>query len=114
MTPTQKIQIKMSETREKLNGILEVRDGDTDKLAERQKLVDEIQGFEGELRAALKADAASDTSPETREWADVSGRFDLGEMFTERHGTQAFRAQARSLKSRRSAAFLRTPYRLRC
>ena len=79
MTPTQKIQIKMSETREKLNGILEVRDGDTAKLAEREKLVAEIQELEVELRAAIEADA--NTSPETREWADVSGRFDLGEMF---------------------------------
>ncbi len=79
MTPTQKLQIKMSETREKLNGMLEVRDGDTDKLAVRQKLVDEIQGFEAELRAAIKAD--DDTTSESREWADVSGRFDLGELF---------------------------------
>ena len=78
MTPTQKIQIKMSETREKLNGMIEVRDGDTAKLAERQKLVDEIQELEVELRAAIKAD---DTAPETREWADVSSRFDLGELF---------------------------------
>ena len=82
MTPTQKIQIRMSETREKVNGMgmIEVHDGDTAKLAEREKLVAEIQGLEVELRAAIEADA--DTSPETREWADVSGRFDLGEMFT--------------------------------
>ena len=79
MTPIQKIQIRMSETREKLNGMLEVRDGDADKLAERQKLVDKVQALEGELRAAIEAD--DDTTPETREWADVSDRFDLGEMF---------------------------------
>ena len=80
MTPTQKIQIKMSETREKLNGMIEVRDGDTAKLAEREKLSAELKAQEVELRAAIEADA--DTPPEMREWADVSGRFDLGEMFT--------------------------------
>ena len=46
MTPTQTIQIRMSETREKLNDMLEVRDGDADKLAERQKLVDKVQALE--------------------------------------------------------------------
>ena len=79
MTPTQKIQIRMSETREKLNGMLEVRDGDADKLAERQKLVDKVQALEAEYRAAIEA--ADDVTPETREWADVSDRFDLGELF---------------------------------
>ena len=33
MTPIQKIQIRMSETREKVNGMLEVRDGDTAKIS---------------------------------------------------------------------------------
>ena len=79
MTPTQKIQLRMSELRQKINDMPEIRVDDADKLAERQKLVDEIQGFEVELRAAIKADA--DTSTETREWADLSGRFDLGELF---------------------------------
>ena len=80
MTPTQKIQVRMSELRQKLNGMLEVRDDDADKLAVRQKLVDELKAQEVELRAAIEAE--DDTTSETREWADVSGRFDLGEMFT--------------------------------
>ena len=80
MTPTQKVQVRMSETREKLNGIIEVRDDDKEKLAERQKLVDQLKAMEVELRAAIEADDA-DTTSETREWAEVSGRFDLGELF---------------------------------
>ena len=80
MTPVQKIQIRMSETREKLNGMLEVRDDDVDKLAERDKLTAEHKAQEVELRAALAAD--TNTTPETREWAELNDRFDLGEMFT--------------------------------
>ena len=80
MTPIQKIQLKMSETREKLNGMPEVRVDDADKLAERQKLSAELKGQEAELRSAIEAE--DDTTPESREWADVSSRFDLGEMFT--------------------------------
>ena len=82
MTPTQKIQVRMSETREKINGMAEIRNDDADKLAERQKLVDEVQALEAELRAAIKADDADDTTPEKREWAALNGSFDLGEMFT--------------------------------
>ena len=82
MTPTQTIQVRMSETREKLNGMVEVRDGDADKLAEREKLAAELKAQEVELRAAIEADSAADTTSESREWADLSGRFDLGEMFT--------------------------------
>ena len=80
MTPIQKIQVRMSETREKLNGMPEIRVDDADKLAEREKLTAELKAQEVELRAAIEADG--DTTPETREWADVSSRFDLGEMFT--------------------------------
>ena len=81
MTPTQKIQVRMSETREKLNGMLEVREDDAAKLAERQKLIGDLKALEVEYRTAIEADGVD--SPETREWADVSGRFDLGEMFTD-------------------------------
>ena len=44
MTPTQKIQLRMSELRQKINGMQEIRIDDADKLAERQKLVDKVQG----------------------------------------------------------------------
>ena len=80
MTPTQKIQVRMSETREKINGMTEVRNDDADKLAEREKLTAELKAQEAEYRAAIEGEG--DTTAETREWADVSSRFDLGEMFT--------------------------------
>ena len=82
MTPTQKIQVRMSELRQKINDMPEIRVDDADKLAERQKLTAELKAQEVELRAAIEADDAADSTPETREWADVTGRFDLGEMFT--------------------------------
>ena len=44
MTPIQKIQLRMSELRQKINDMPEIRVDDADKLAERQKLVDELQG----------------------------------------------------------------------
>ena len=78
MTPTQKIQIRMSETREKVNDLASAESADD--ISRRDKLTAELKAQEVELRAAIEADA--DTPPETREWADVSGRFDLGEMFT--------------------------------
>ena len=77
MTPTQKIQIRMSETREKVNDLASAESADD--ISQRDKLVAELKAQELEYRAAIEADAA--TPPETREWADTSGRFDLGEMF---------------------------------
>ena len=80
LTPAQTIQMRMSETREKLNSMTEIRENDADKLAERQKLLGDLKALEAEYRTAIEADGAA--SPETREWADLSGKFDLGEMFT--------------------------------
>ena len=81
MTPTQKIQLRMSELRQKINDMPEIRVDDADKLAERETLAGELKAQEVELRAAIKAEDDADTTPETREWADVSDRFDLGELF---------------------------------
>ena len=78
MTPTQTIQVRMSETREKVNDLAGAESADD--ISRRDTLSAELKAQEVELRAAIEADA--DTPPETREWADVSGRFDLGEMFT--------------------------------
>ena len=82
MTPIQKIQMRMSETREKLNGMTLIGHDDTDTLAERGKLTSDLKAMEAELRAAIEADGAASTSPESREWAGLNSRFDLGEMFT--------------------------------
>ena len=80
MTLTQKLQIRMSETREKLNGMLEIRNDDTEKLAERGKLTSDLKAQETELRAAIEAEG--DTTAESREWAGLNSRFDLGDLFT--------------------------------
>ena len=80
MTPVQKIQLRMSETREAINDYIATDDG-TENQAAREKLTAELKAQEAELRAAIKADDDADTPPETREWADVSDRFDLGELF---------------------------------
>ena len=83
MTPTQKIQLRMSENRQELRnlGFLTDADKDKDKVVTATRLNDELKAQEVELRAAIEADDDADTSSETREWADVSGRFDLGELF---------------------------------
>ena len=76
MTPVQKIQIRMSETREQINAITDA--ADPVEAAKRDGLVGELQAMEAELRAAI---TDADT-PESREYADLSSRFDLGELFT--------------------------------
>ena len=78
MTPTQKIQLQMSETREKVNDLASAESDDD--ISRRETLSAKLKGQEAELRSAIEAEDT--TTPESREWADVSSRFDLGEMFT--------------------------------
>ena len=78
MTPVQKLQIKMSEIREAANDLAKAESADD--ISRHDKLTAELKAKEVELRAAIEADGG--TTPETREWTDVSSRFDLGEMFT--------------------------------
>ena len=80
MTPTQKIQIRMSETREKLNDLVAAESADD--ITQRDKLSAELKAMETELRTAIELDGAASTSPETREWAGLNSRFDLADMFT--------------------------------
>ena len=80
MTPSQKIQMKMSETREKVNDLATAQ-SEAD-ISQRDKFAAELKAQEAELRAAIEADGTASTSPETREWADLNSRFNLGEMFT--------------------------------
>ena len=113
MTPTQKIQVRMSELRQKINDMTEIRNDDADKLAERQKLADELKAQEIELRAAIKAeDDDDDTTPETREWAELNGKFDLGEVFT--NVTEHRASDGAIAEVQKEPAWARTTYPLRC
>ena len=87
MTLTQKLTIERAEIQNKLNSdkYIEIRGTDADgpeRLAEAKALRDQLNHVNVKLIEAIKADGGADTSPESREWSDLSGRFDLGEMFT--------------------------------
>ena len=110
MTPTQKIQLRMSELRQKINDMPEIRVDDADKLAERQKLVDKVQALEVEYRAAIKAEddttlrrGSGPTLAAASTWARCSET-----------SRSIAPPPARSRRSRRSAAWARTTYPLRC
>ena len=87
MTPVQKLHIERAELQNTLNGdrFVEIRDGDADaatRMSEAKALRDQLHTVNEKMIAAIKTEADANTTPETREWADVSSRFDLGEMFT--------------------------------
>ena len=82
MTKVQKIQLKMSELRERVNTekYMEIRSDASDaeqRIGERNTLTEQLSALESEFRAALEAE----DTPESREWAGMSARFDLGELF---------------------------------
>ena len=86
MTPTQKLTIERAELQNKLNAdrYVEIRTNDADaetRMGEAKVLRDQLNAVNEKLVAAIKAEASTSTS-EATEWADVSSRFDLGEMFT--------------------------------
>ena len=86
MTRVQKLQIRQSEVREKLNELLGVDDRNEDQQAELEKLTGEAQKLEPELRAALAAEpdpkiSTTETEhvdPETRERLELRSRATLG------------------------------------
>ena len=80
MTLSQKVQIRMSETREALNDL--VTDDSAEAMAKRDTLAGELKALEGEYRAAIETEGASTDTPESREWAALANRFDVGELFT--------------------------------
>ena len=77
MLISQRVQLKMSETREKLNDLAAAESADD--ISQRDKLAAELKALESEYRAAITTEAES--TPESREWSDLSDRFDIGEMF---------------------------------
>ena len=60
MTTVQRIQIKMSETREALNGLTAPQSAED--ISRRETLSAEHQALEVELRAAIAAEGAASTS----------------------------------------------------
>ena len=80
MTNSQKLQIRMSETREAINDLM--ADESAEGSSKRDTLTGELKALEAEYRAAVTTEGESTDTPESREWADLTGRFDLGEMFT--------------------------------
>ena len=63
MTPAQKLQIRMSELREKANGLADATT--PEDISERSAATSELTGMEAKYRAALTAEAASETTAES-------------------------------------------------
>lgn len=84
MTALQKLQLKQSEIREKINGLLGNDARTEDETAALEKLTGEGQGLEVELRAAIIAapDPQESTTtavdPEVRERLELRGRASFG------------------------------------
>ena len=79
MTLVQTIQLRMSETREKVNALADIRVDDADKLAERKRLTDQLKAQEVELRAAIEAEGTTtEPSAETRELTAIRERVHVG------------------------------------
>ena len=80
MTPVQKIEIRRSEAREKLLSLVTAQSAED--ITRRDALEAELKALEPELRTAIEAEGAAETTPESREWTGLNRRFDLGDMFT--------------------------------
>ena len=88
MTKTQKIQLAMSEKRQRLNellGIVETRS--EEQQSELETLTGEIQKLEPELRAAIAAapdpvvETRTNDTPEGRELRELTARASAGDIF---------------------------------
>ena len=85
MTLVQKLQIERAELSNKLNSdrFVAIRTNDADaetRLGEAKAFRDQLHTVNERLVEAIKVEG--DTPPETREWTDLSSKFDLGEVFT--------------------------------
>ena len=78
MLESQKVLLRQSEIRQQINSL--PADADPSQF---EPLRSELAAKETEYRAALESEAkqVADT-PERREWANLTDRFDLGELFT--------------------------------
>ena len=80
MTESMRLQLRMSETREAVNDL--VADDSAEATPKREKLAGELKALEAEYRAAIETESRGvDGTPESREWADLTDRFDVGKLF---------------------------------
>ena len=88
MTVLQKLQLRQSEIREKINGLLGNDARTEDETAALEKLTGEGQALEVELRAALIAEPDPETTitntgdPETRERREIRSRTGLADFLS--------------------------------
>ena len=84
MTASQRIALKMSAAREKLNELIGTEDRSDTQNADMQALTGELQGMEPEYRAALTAEGVvtvthtDSVDAETRERLELRSRANLG------------------------------------
>ena len=65
--------------REAINDLM--ADESAEGTSKRDTLAGELKALEGEYRAAIETEGASTDTPESREWANLTDRFDVGELF---------------------------------
>ena len=83
MTNLQKIQLRQSEVRSAMSTLLDKAERSDEDRAQLDKLSNEAKAIEIDLRAAVTLESVEERQePQAREWADVMGRFDLAEMFS--------------------------------
>lgn len=82
MTAAQRIQVRLSECRQKLNELLGVESRSAAQDAELESLTAEVAKLEPEFRAALAAEPDPEVTPapdaESRDYADLLSRANLG------------------------------------
>ena len=86
MTPTQKVALKISETRERLNVLLNKEDRSAEETGELDTLTAAMKGLEIEARAAIAAEPNFVELPagdgESKELRELAGMADLGVIMT--------------------------------
>ena len=87
MTPSQKIALEISETRSKINSLLELETRSTEQTGELEKLTGRMKELEIEARAAIAAEpdfieTVTEGTPEEREIRQLAEDADLDKIFT--------------------------------
>ena len=85
MTTSMKLQIRMSELREAVNDL--AADDSAEATSKREALAGELKAKEAEFRAAVETESrGADGTPESREWAALTGPLRPGRDVHERDG----------------------------